>query len=71
VAWAKASPTSRKVTSRNGGGRSSAGFDDVRKRLRGSGGIAAPGLAKAVCNDYNLLYAVTRPALSVVIRERG
>src|SRR5262245_42049412 len=55
AAWANASPTSRKVTSRNGGGRSSAGFDDVRRRMRSSGGISTPRLAKVVCNDYNLM----------------
>ena len=31
------------------------GFDDLRRRVRSSSGMWAPGLAIAACNDYNLL----------------
>src|SRR5262245_25609327 len=53
AAWLKASPTSRSVTSRNGGGRSSAGLDDRCGRC--SVGIRVPGLAIVVWNTYNVI----------------
>ena len=47
--------TSRRVTSLNGGGRSSVRCDDLCRWVRSPSGMWAPGLAIAACNDYNLL----------------
>src|SRR5262245_61373726 len=60
AAWLKASPTSRSVTSRNGGGRSSADFDDRCGRC--SVGIRVPGLAIVVWNTYNVIRTGARAA---------
>ena len=55
------------VTSRNGGGRSSAGFDDVRRRLRCSSGISVHGsrmLFVIIITCYMTGFARAQPSLS-------
>src|SRR5262245_2258677 len=59
LACAKASPTSRSVTSRNPGGRSSACADDVLKRV--CGGICL-GFALSAWDNYNLADAAATGA---------